>query len=786
VTNRRIVSHAKRPFIPNILLTLTVLLSGVIIPAEAQTAPPAVTIFSPGQGATGVSPTASITWGAVVGATSYSVYFGTTTNPPMVGSSTGTSYSPAMNPNTTYYWIITSVNVYGSTPSVPWFFTTGAGQAPPAVTVFSPGQGVTGVSTAASITWGAVAGAVSYNVYFGTTTNPPLVGNTMGTSFTPTMAPNTLYYWSVTAVNSFGSTPSVLWFFTTGAGGQAPPAVTVFSPAQGATGVSTAASITWGAVSGATSYSVYFGTSTSPPLATTTTSTSYTPPAMSPNTLYYWSVTAVNSFGMTPSVLWFFSTGAGQAPPAVTVFSPGQGMTGVSTTASITWGAVSGATSYMVYFGTSTSPPLATSTTETSYTPPAMSPNTLYYWSVTAVNSSGSTPSVLWFFTTGAGSTTSGFQFVPVTPCRVMDTRGATGAFGGPSIAGGGTRNVAIPQSSCNIPATAQAYSLNVTVVPPGPLTYLSIWPMGQAQPVVSTLNSLDGRIVANAAIVPAGTGGAISIFASNTTDVIIDINGYFAPASAAGSMSFYAATPCRVVDTRGAAGQFGGPFLGGGSTRSFTIPSSSCGIPTAAQAYSLNITVVPHGSLGYLTTWPAGQTQPVVSTLNSPDGSIVANAAIVPAGTGGAISVYVTNDTDLIVDINGYFAPPGSTGALALYTLTPCRVADTRGAAGNFGGPSLPAGGTRSFTLPASSCSVPATAQAYSLNVTVVPPGMLSYLTAWPTGQTQPVVSTLNSLAGKIVANAAIVPAGTVGGVSLFVSDATDVILDINAYFAQ
>jgi hypothetical protein len=88
------------------------------------------------------------------------------------------------------------------------------------------------------------------------------------------------------------------------------------------------------------------------------------------------------------------------------------------------------------------------------------------------------------------------------------------------------------------------------------------------------------------------------------------------------------------------------------------------------------------------------------------------------------------------------------------LYTLTPCRVVDTRNPTGTSGGPSLPAGGTRSFAVPSSACSVPAAAQAYSLNVTIVPPGSLTYLTAWPTGQTQPVVSTLNSLAGKIAAN--------------------------------
>ena len=85
-----------------------------------------------------------------------------------------------------------------------------------------------------------------------------------------------------------------------------------------------------------------------------------------------------------------------------------------------------------------------------------------------------------------------------------------------------------------------------------------------------------------------------------------------------------------------------------------------NCGIPASAAAYSLNFTVVPYGPLGYLTTWPAGQAQPFVSTLNAPTGTVVANAAIVPAGNGGDISVFATERTDLVVDIDGYFAPPG------------------------------------------------------------------------------------------------------------------------------
>ena len=60
-----------------------------------------------------------------------------------------------------------------------------------------------------------------------------------------------------------------------------------------------------------------------------------------------------------------------------------------------------------------------------------------------------------------------------------------------------------------------------------------------------------------------------------------------------------------------------------GGGIRSFTVPDSQCGIPATATAYSLNVAVVPAGALGFLTVWPSGQTQPVVSTLNSLDGRI-------------------------------------------------------------------------------------------------------------------------------------------------------------------
>ena len=144
-------------------------------------------------------------------------------------------------------------------------------------------------------------------------------------------------------------------------------------------------------------------------------------------------------------------------------------------------------------------------------------------------------------------------------------------------------------------------------------------------------------------------------------------------------SQLFVPITPCRIADTRNANGPFGGPILAAGSTRDFIIPSSSCGIPSTAQAYALNVTVVPPAGLDYLTLWPSGATQPTVSTLNS-DGRVKAAAAIVGAGPSGGVSVFVTDNTHVVLDISGYFIPAAeSSTALAFYPLTPCRVLDTR-----------------------------------------------------------------------------------------------------------
>lgn len=112
---------------------------------------------------------------------------------------------------------------------------------------------------------------------------------------------------------------------------------------------------------------------------------------------------------------------------------------------------------------------------------------------------------------------------------------------------------------------------------------------------------------------------------------------------------------PCRLADTRDLPGPYGGPVLAGGIPRDFTI-TGQCGIPANATAVSFNFTVTQPVAAGHLTVWPAGGAFPPVSTLNY-IAADVANAAIVPLGAGGAISVQPLVATHLVIDVNGYYA---------------------------------------------------------------------------------------------------------------------------------
>ena len=124
--------------------------------------------------------------------------------------------------------------------------------------------------------------------------------------------------------------------------------------------------------------------------------------------------------------------------------------------------------------------------------------------------------------------------------------------------------------------------------------------------------------------------------------------------------LPFIAVTPCRVADTRGNgfSGAYGPPSLVANATRSFTI-TGQCAIPASAAAVSFNFAALNVGAAGDLRVFPAGGSVPLASTLNyNANTPNIANAAVVPLGTGGAIMVQADAvSIDLIIDVNGYYA---------------------------------------------------------------------------------------------------------------------------------
>ncbi len=186
-----------------------------------------------------------------------------------------------------------------------------------------------------------------------------------------------------------------------------PTAPTNPAPANAASGVSTSTNLTWTGDTYTTSYDVHLGTSPTPPLVSSVTTPSYTPASLAAGTTYYWQVVAKNSSGSTSSPIWSFTTQVG-APSAPTNLVPANGATGVSLTPTLSWTGATYATSYSVYFGTTSNPPLVGTTTSTSYSPGTLTAGTTYYWQVAANDATGSTLSGVQSFVTASSTTVSG------------------------------------------------------------------------------------------------------------------------------------------------------------------------------------------------------------------------------------------------------------------------------------------------------------------------------------------------------------------------------------------
>ena len=122
----------------------------------------------------------------------------------------------------------------------------------------------------------------------------------------------------------------------------------------------------------------------------------------------------------------------------------------------------------------------------------------------------------------------------------------------------------------------------------------------------------------------------------------------------------------------------------------------------------------------------------------------------------------------------------------MSFFTLTPCRLIDTRGSNGPLGGPALVAGAQRTFTL-TGICGVPSSARSLSLNITVTGPTAAGDLKIFAAGTSVPTSTTMNYSAGQTRANNAIPSLSTSGALIVQCdqpSGTVHLIVDVNGYF--
>ncbi|MHB8263478.1 MAG: protease pro-enzyme activation domain-containing protein [Acidimicrobiales bacterium] len=256
---------------------------------------------------------------------------------------------------------------------------------------------------------------------------------------------------------------------------------------------------------------------------------------------------------------------------------------------------------------------------------------------------------------------------------------------------------------------------------------------------------------------------------------------------------------------------------LHGGTPVNVKVAGSNLAVPAGAVGVVLNVTAVSASSPTYLTVYPGNaKSPPVVSNVNVANANPVANLVEValPAGGSdvGTVDVYNHSGlTDVIIDVEGYVAPPGSSSPAGAGTYSPLdaplRVVDTRcatdpklydcagiatNAPANSKLPSLPPDGSETIAVTGvgGTSGVPASGvSAVELNVTAVNGSAQGFYTIYPSGTALPVASNLNWTPGEVVANRVIVPVGSNGDIVVKNGSGqgyVDLVVDISGWFAS
>ncbi len=362
-------------------------------------------------------------------------------------------------------------------------------------------------------------------------------------------------------------------------------------------------------------------------------------------------------------------------------------------------------------------------------------------------------------------------SFVGLTPARLMDTRDA----GGP-IGAAGTRTLQVSGAG-GVPGGAVAAVLNVTAIDGTTPSYLTVWPSDLAKPATSSLNTLGGDVVPNLVISKLSAAGAVNVYNnSGDTHCVVDVVGYFVIGSGS---RFNSLSPARLLDTREGVGA-PQTAVAQGAVVDLQVTGVG-GVAADADAVVMNVTVTEPTASGFVTVWPTGATMPTASNLNFVPNQTVPNLVIAKLGAGGKVSLFNSaGSTQLIADVLGYFRP--GDGA-RLLPLAPARLLDTR----TDGGAAQPVGQTP-LTLPVvGRGGVPAAGvAAVVLNVTATEGTKPGFVTVYPSGESRPMASNLNTVAGQTRANLVIAKVGADGAVSIFNSAGTaHLIADVVGFFA-
>ncbi|HXH74804.1 MAG TPA: fibronectin type III domain-containing protein [Bacteriovoracaceae bacterium] len=318
----------------------------------------------------------NLTWNAVSGASSYKVLRGTvlgtyTTIATGVGIPAHTDTGLANG--TTYFYVVRAFNGTDSANS-------GEVSVKP-IASFSLATAVVNSSSSITLTWGAAAGADSFDVQYGASSGIYLGTVTGVTSpYTLTgLSAGTLYYISIRAKNTVGSGTNYNSNELSRTTSMGAPTGLIATGTPGQVGLN------WNSMSGASSYKVYRGVSSGvyTEIATGVVSSAYIDTGRTNGTVYYYAVKAFNGTDSAASSEVEVKTIA-----SVTFSSA---VAASSTSANLTWASAAGADTYDVRYGTASGVYLGTVTNVTSaYTLTGLSPATLYYVSIRANNTNGS------------------------------------------------------------------------------------------------------------------------------------------------------------------------------------------------------------------------------------------------------------------------------------------------------------------------------------------------------------------------------------------------------------